>query len=184
MGLKAVFECAGMRVRAVCSELPDTVPGDVDVLFIELEALRPLGPDAIRYISDATKLRTVVIITREPWYMSHEIYVTDGQPGFTDKNSVKEASVKVPDVPAVDERVGGEFHSVTEPGDRDSFPPLSTRENQVLLQLSYGLTHHQIARQLQISRHTVDTYVRRIRAKLGVGNKAELTRMSLLRQVQ
>ena len=56
---------------------------------------------------------------------------------------------------------------------------LSDREEQVLRQLSAGLTHGQIARRLGISRHTVDTYVKRIRSKLGVGNKAELTRAAV-----
>jgi DNA-binding NarL/FixJ family response regulator len=57
---------------------------------------------------------------------------------------------------------------------------LSEREEQVLRQISCGLTHGQIATRLAISPHTVDTYVKRIRAKLGVGNKAELTRAALL----
>ena len=57
---------------------------------------------------------------------------------------------------------------------------LSEREEQVLRQISRGLTHGQIATRLGISPHTVDTYVKRIRAKLGVGNKAELTRAALL----
>lgn len=57
---------------------------------------------------------------------------------------------------------------------------LSDREEQVLSQLSAGLTHSQIARRLGISRHTVDTYVKRIRSKLGVGNKAELTRAAVM----
>lgn len=59
---------------------------------------------------------------------------------------------------------------------------LSDREKQVLRQISRGLTHGQIATRLGISPHTVDTYVKRIRAKLGVGNKAELTRVALLGQ--
>ncbi|MFE9661473.1 LuxR C-terminal-related transcriptional regulator [Streptomyces sp. NPDC005955] len=59
---------------------------------------------------------------------------------------------------------------------------LSDRENQVLRQISRGLTHGQIATRLGISPHTVDTYVKRIRTKLGVGNKAELTRVALLGQ--
>ena len=59
---------------------------------------------------------------------------------------------------------------------------LSEREEQVLRQISQGLTHGQIATRLGISRHTVDTYVKRIRAKLGAGNKAELTRAALLGQ--
>lgn len=57
---------------------------------------------------------------------------------------------------------------------------LSEREQQVLFRISRGLTHGQIATRLGISPHTVDTYVKRIRAKLGVGNKAELTRVALL----
>src|SRR6185437_8152126 len=60
---------------------------------------------------------------------------------------------------------------------------LSEREEQVLRQISRGLTHGQIATRLGISSHTVDTYVKRIRAKLGVGNKAELTRAALLGRV-
>lgn len=62
----------------------------------------------------------------------------------------------------------------------DGCPQLSEREEQVLRQISCGLTHGQVARRLGISRHTVDTYVKRIRFKLGVGNKAELTRAALL----
>jgi DNA-binding NarL/FixJ family response regulator len=57
---------------------------------------------------------------------------------------------------------------------------LSSREVQVLGMISHGLTHGQAARRLGISRHTVDTYVRRIREKLGAGNKAELTRLAVL----
>src|SRR3712207_8718729 len=41
-----------------------------------------------------------------------------------------------------------------------------------------------ISTRLGISRHTVDSYVKRIRAKLGVGNKAELTRVALLGRTQ
>lgn len=59
---------------------------------------------------------------------------------------------------------------------------LSTRESQVLGQIARGLTHGQIATRLGISPHTVDTYVKRIRTKLGIGNKAELTRFALLRE--
>lgn len=58
---------------------------------------------------------------------------------------------------------------------------LSPREQQVLQQIARGMTHSQIARRLGISQHTVDTYVKRIRSKLGIGNKAELTRAALTR---
>jgi DNA-binding CsgD family transcriptional regulator len=63
---------------------------------------------------------------------------------------------------------------------RADVPVLSPRERQVLRYIAAGLTHSQIASRLAISHHTVDTYVRRIRSKLGLGNKAELTRAALL----
>ncbi|WP_223279355.1 helix-turn-helix transcriptional regulator [Streptomyces sp. SDr-06] len=56
---------------------------------------------------------------------------------------------------------------------------LSVRERQVLRLLADGLTHDQAARRLGISRHTVDTYVKRIRAKLTLGNKAELVKAAM-----
>ncbi|MEV0666412.1 LuxR C-terminal-related transcriptional regulator [Actinomadura luteofluorescens] len=56
---------------------------------------------------------------------------------------------------------------------------LSLREQQVLDCIAEGYTHSQIARHLGISRHTVDTYVKRIRGKLKLGNKAELTRAAV-----
>lgn len=56
---------------------------------------------------------------------------------------------------------------------------LSGRERQVLLCIGEGYTHDQTARRLGISSHTVDTYVKRVRSKLGLGNKAELTRAAL-----
>ncbi|WP_018686065.1 DNA-binding response regulator [Actinokineospora enzanensis] len=57
---------------------------------------------------------------------------------------------------------------------------LSTREWEVLAHIAEGLTHAQIATRLSISPHTVDTYVKRIRSKMHIGNKAELTRVALL----
>lgn len=56
---------------------------------------------------------------------------------------------------------------------------LSPREQEVLRHIADGFTHDQVARRIGISRHTVDTYVKRIRSKLGVGNKAQLVRAAM-----
>lgn len=64
-----------------------------------------------------------------------------------------------------------------EPAERQS--QLSPREHQVLALIARGFTHSQIATRLDISPHTVDTYVRRIRSKWTLGNKAELTRAAM-----
>ena len=60
-------------------------------------------------------------------------------------------------------------------------PALSPREEETLDYISRGFTHAQIATRMGVRKPTVDTYVERIRVKLRVGNKAELTRAALLR---
>lgn len=57
--------------------------------------------------------------------------------------------------------------------------PLSPREEQALTYIAKGFTHAQTATRMGVSKATVDTYVERIRAKLQVGNKADLTRAAL-----
>lgn len=59
---------------------------------------------------------------------------------------------------------------------------LSPREEEVLDCIAQGFTHDQTARRMGISKATVDTYVERIRSKMHVGNKAELTRLALERR--
>jgi DNA-binding NarL/FixJ family response regulator len=60
---------------------------------------------------------------------------------------------------------------------------LSEREQQVLDFIGHGYTHDQIASRLRISRHTVDTYVKRVRRKLSLGNKAQLARAAVLSEL-
>ncbi|MFC8849145.1 MULTISPECIES: response regulator transcription factor [unclassified Micromonospora] len=56
---------------------------------------------------------------------------------------------------------------------------LAPREAATLTLIAQGLTHAQAARRLGISEATVNTYLTRIRSKLDVGNKAELTREAI-----
>jgi DNA-binding NarL/FixJ family response regulator len=56
---------------------------------------------------------------------------------------------------------------------------LAPREAQTLRLLAAGLTHGQIARRMNLTEATVSTYVKRIRIKLNVGNKADLTRKAI-----
>jgi DNA-binding CsgD family transcriptional regulator len=58
-------------------------------------------------------------------------------------------------------------------------PTLTDRELETLRHIAAGHTHLQAARAMGVSRHTVDTYLRRIRAKLGHTSTAELTRVAI-----
>jgi two-component system, NarL family, nitrate/nitrite response regulator NarL len=60
-------------------------------------------------------------------------------------------------------------------------PDLSAREEQTLELIARGFTHAQVATRMGVRKATVDTYVERIRGKLQLGNKAELTRAALER---
>jgi len=53
-------------------------------------------------------------------------------------------------------------------------PALTVREHQVLEHLAEGATCQAIARRLNLSPHTVDTYLRRIRSKTGATNRTQL----------
>ncbi|GGM88889.1 response regulator transcription factor [Streptomyces fuscichromogenes] len=59
-------------------------------------------------------------------------------------------------------------------------PLITPREKQVLSLLAEGLTYGSIARRLGISPRTVDTHLRRLRAKTGAANRMQLAVMSHL----
>jgi DNA-binding NarL/FixJ family response regulator len=77
----------------------------------------------------------------------------------------------------VDPVLAGHFHAeLRRPRTAAAPPELARREVETLRWLAAGLTHRQIARRMALTEATVSTYVKRIRSKLGVGNKADLTR--------
>ncbi|WP_079424096.1 MULTISPECIES: response regulator transcription factor [Streptomyces] len=56
---------------------------------------------------------------------------------------------------------------------------LAPREQEALRHIAAGCTYLQAARHMGLSKHTVDAYLRRIRAKFGVNTTAELTRLAI-----
>ncbi len=58
-------------------------------------------------------------------------------------------------------------------------PLLAPREEEALRLIAQGFTQSQTATRMRVSPGTVDTYIKRIRKKLGAGNKADLTRRAI-----
>lgn len=56
---------------------------------------------------------------------------------------------------------------------------ITPRETDILIMVAQGLTHKQIGMRLKLSKATVDTYVHRVRQKVGAVNKAALTRYAV-----
>lgn len=149
-----------------------------DILLLDPEAARdvPLA----RFVADAGKAVPVLLVGWED-PSTPEQYVASGVAGFVDRRT--DAAGLVAAIRKV--ASGGNTWSVNLPSAHQPGPAadevvLSPRERQVLRQIARGLTHGQVARRLGISPHTVDTYVKRIRSKLNLGNKAELTRAAVL----
>jgi DNA-binding NarL/FixJ family response regulator len=75
--------------------------------------------------------------------------------------------------PAIARRVMAHFASRSPQKDRLARVALTDRENEVLLRVAKGYTLHEIAAQLELSRHTISDYVKQIYRKLNVSSRAE-----------
>jgi DNA-binding NarL/FixJ family response regulator len=179
VGLVQTLTNAGIRVVGTRTSPSDEPSWLADVVVIDAEAL--ISGDHLAHINTTAKSAPVLVLNTETPDEA-EAYLQAGAAGVVTKRESCEYIVRAVRVVTSGNRFG--------PGNWSSHPSaertevtgyhLSEREEQVLSQISRGLTHGQIATRLGISPHTVDTYVKRIRAKLGVGNKAELTRAALL----
>jgi DNA-binding NarL/FixJ family response regulator len=181
VGLRQILKSAGIAVvsaRTAPAEEPSWL---ADVAVLDADALPP-PPDGLQYIAETARTTTVLVL-RSDWSLSAEEYLRAGATGVINKRETGENLVAALRAVTTGTQVVPDGHAAVPPPAESSDQPglnLSEREEQVLSQISHGLTHGQIATRLGISPHTVDTYVKRIRAKLGAGNKAELTRVALL----
>jgi DNA-binding NarL/FixJ family response regulator len=179
MGLSQTLTAAGIRVVAVRTR-PDEDPSWLaEAALIDAAALP--HPGDLTPITRAAACMSVLVLNNEA-ATDAPAYLHAGAMGVISKAESGQSIVR-----AVQMVTSGTRLCATEAEPAPSAGPpllascqLSEREEQVLGQIAHGLTHGQIATRLGISPHTVDTYVKRIRSKLGVGNKAELTRAALL----
>jgi two-component system nitrate/nitrite response regulator NarL len=63
--------------------------------------------------------------------------------------------------------------------DKEPSPPLTTREQAVLMLLADGKSNRDVAGHLDISVHTVETHRKNIKRKLGIATTAGLTRYAI-----
>lgn len=183
-GLVDALTKAGIKVVAARTS-PDEEPSWLaDAALIDIDSLTPR--DNLTYITEAARSTAVLVLDNEAEPDAGR-YLDAGASGVITKRATPERILG-----AIDAAIRGATvvpAACVEKADNEPVPAtdhivpaggrLSGREEQVLRQISRGLTHTQIATRLGISPHTVDTYVKRIRAKLGLGNKAELTRAAL-----
>jgi DNA-binding NarL/FixJ family response regulator len=185
MGLTQTLDAAGIRIVSVRTSPYDELSWLADAALIDAAAI-PCEDDLMA-IADAANCMSVLVLNNED-ATDDDLYLRAGAMGVVSKNESGDnivrairmitSGTRLPGTDAIDSQQAVAAERVL-----PAVPQLSEREEQVLRQIAHGLTHGQIATRLGISPHTVDTYVKRIRSKLGVGNKAELTRAALLGQL-
>lgn len=191
-GLATVLSKAGFDVTDVTgAPAPDCLC--TDVFLVNPDTL--VGTSVTDFVAEVSA--TPVVLTVPDAGDGHDVqsYLEAGVTGVLDRRAATSVVIEglrsaaagqcfVGTAEPDDGDETADAHGVETPGaPHDAAAALSPRESQVLGQIARGLTHGQTARLLGISPHTVDTYVKRIRSKLGLGNKADLTRAAVLRDI-
>jgi DNA-binding NarL/FixJ family response regulator len=175
-GLAQLLPRDGIEIVGMRSTPHENLEFTADIYLMDTCVLESLGAEGMSYVSKAAQMCPVLILTPAPEFLIQD-YLEVGAAGSVSKQESVSALVRA--IRAAARPVVATAFGVAEP-DLVKETNLSQRESQVLQYIACGYTHGQVARRLGISPHTVNTYVKRIRAKLAVGNKAELTRAAVL----
>jgi DNA-binding NarL/FixJ family response regulator len=175
-GLAQVLPRDGIEIVGLRSVPYDELALEADVYLMDTCALQILGAAAAFYVSCAARQCQVLILTP----IRSSVVAPYLEMGAVGSVSKEEDANKLAQAIRATARPAPAIAPPFRDDAARTGAVLSGRERQVLQYIACGYTHGQAARRLGISPHTVDTYVKRIRAKLEVGNKAELTRAAML----
>jgi DNA-binding NarL/FixJ family response regulator len=174
-GLSSVLAAEGLVVTAVKTAHDSHGSSRADVLLIDATMANDMTVE--EFVNTASRSTSILLLVDDTDSETLATYAQAGAQGAVDRNSNVDKLVAAIRTVA---RGGQVWDDGEPPVQRQStVQRLSPRENEVLRQVASGLTHAQVATRLGISRHTVDTYVKRIRSKMDLGNKAELTRAAM-----
>jgi DNA-binding NarL/FixJ family response regulator len=186
-GLRAMLEPSFDVVASVAEakSLPRTttgrVPAHVALVDLYLAGDRP----ALDVVADLSVDLPVLVVSASRSPADVLAAMQAGASGYETKHATAEAYAA-----AIEAVAAGDIYLSSQLADLiqaavDRHPPapepaqLSIREREVLSYIARGFTHQQVATRMNVSKSTVNTYIARIRSKLGLGNKAELALAAL-----
>ncbi len=158
------------------ADLPD--PGSLDIVLCDLY----LGTDfpAVAEVRRLAAQTSVLMISAASRPADVLACIIAGASGYVTKDSDEEVLRAAVHVVAEGEfylspQLAGMVDAAAKGANASGgTSPLTAREEEALGWIARGLTHQQTARRMGVQTSTVDTYVKRIRARLHLGNKAEL----------
>ena len=178
-GLRALVATSELQIAGETATLAllDVDIATVDILLLADEALLP---DLARFIPDDARLALLLLagdgsaatLLRALPLAGWGILPLDSSPAELQVAlaAVAHGMVTLP-LPLA-EQLLGRRSSVAVPT-RDQADPLTAREREVLQLVSQGLSNKLIARELQVSEHTVKFHVSSIFAKLGAASRTD-----------
>lgn len=166
--LAEVTLCATLATSAELVELESSGLPDVFVCC----PCRDSDTGMVALVRLASLRRPTVVVGPSQWRHASDV-ITAGAAAYL----VEDSPGVAPWLPSLILAIAA--HGRPAPEACTALAKLSKREREALMYISAGYTHSQTARRMGTSKTTVDTFVRRIRMKLGVGNKAELTRVAI-----
>jgi two-component system, NarL family, response regulator NreC len=147
-----------------------------DVVILDLTMPRLSGFEALRQILAECPGTRVLVLTMHDDPAYGRSLLAGGAMGYVTKKAADRELLRA--IRTV--REGRVFVDLTQAEAMvPTFPPLSRREEQVLAELARGFTHQEIADRLELSIKTVETYLARLGAKLGLRRRADLVRYAL-----
>lgn len=186
-GMKAIFGAEpGLGVTYTGDSLAGLADwcsaADVAVLDLYLNGRRLSAAE----IASVTRHCPVLVISASACRDDVLAAIRSGANGYLTKNSSCEAYVgAVRTVMAKGFHISSQLADIVECEVWRSRPTpsakiaLAPREREALSYIAQGFTQAQAATRMGVSPATIDTYIKRIREKLGPGNKAELTRRAI-----
>ena len=180
---KLASDDTGMRVVAAVGSVAELhrAAGSYDVVVLDLPQIDVAGVDEVAKVAALGRP-----LVSSSWSGSPTLLATirAGARGcisrFAEQRDVREAMrVIVQGGFYLCPRTVGQFQVELANRGEVEQGGLAPREIETLRWIASGYTHSQIATRMGLSQATVNTYAKRIRAKLNVNNKADLTRMAI-----
>ncbi|MCF2903576.1 response regulator transcription factor [Octadecabacter sp. CECT 8868] len=184
-GIQAILETYDdLEIVGVLSNGQDAIDQvqdlSPDVMLLDLNMPGVSGLSAIEIILERRPQTHILILSMHdsPEYISTAL--NHGAKGYVLKD-VPTEEIKT----AIDTVLGGGEYLCTgargslKPRTTDGREPLTSREQEILLELAQGKSNKDVAEGLHISVRTVETHRKNIKRKLGISSTAGLTRYAM-----